>query len=374
MSAPQVKGYCPGALHPMASGDGLVVRIRPFGGRLSAAQAAGIATLSERFGNGVLDLSSRANVQLRGVSERDHPALIDGLRELGLIDGSVAVEQRRNIIVTPFWRAGDETQYLTDALTQALSRDDAPALPHKFGFAVDTGPSALLQNDPADIRLELGTDGGLLLIAQGLDEGKRVTAETAVAEALALARWFMQHRGQANRMAQVLAHVPAPAGFTVPRQTQTARATPGATDHGMLCGFAFGQITAMTLAKIAAMGPLRITPWRMVLIEGAKDVPQIDGVITDPLDPLLRITACTGAPGCAQALGDTRTLARTLAPHLKTDQTLHISGCTKGCAHPKPAATTITATISGYALTRDGRASDTPTHSGLTPAALTKTI
>ena len=29
MSAPQVKGWCPGAHRPMMSGDGLVVRIRP---------------------------------------------------------------------------------------------------------------------------------------------------------------------------------------------------------------------------------------------------------------------------------------------------------------------------------------------------------
>ena len=36
-----IKGWCPGALRPMQSGDGLVVRIRPRGGRLSPAQAVG---------------------------------------------------------------------------------------------------------------------------------------------------------------------------------------------------------------------------------------------------------------------------------------------------------------------------------------------
>ena len=53
----------------MQSGDGLVVRMRPRGGRLSAAQAAGIAELAERYGNGLIDLTSRANLQIRGVSE-----------------------------------------------------------------------------------------------------------------------------------------------------------------------------------------------------------------------------------------------------------------------------------------------------------------
>ncbi|MGX1077699.1 sulfite reductase beta subunit-like hemoprotein [Bradyrhizobium elkanii] len=48
MSAVAVKGWCPGALRPMRSGDGLVVRIRPRAGRLDAAQAAGIAELAAR--------------------------------------------------------------------------------------------------------------------------------------------------------------------------------------------------------------------------------------------------------------------------------------------------------------------------------------
>jgi len=82
--APQIKGWCPGALRPMVSGDGLVVRVRPFGGRLSPEQARGIAALAQSHGNGLIDLSSRANVQLRGVRQDTHAPLIDGLRDLGL--------------------------------------------------------------------------------------------------------------------------------------------------------------------------------------------------------------------------------------------------------------------------------------------------
>ena len=35
MPAWEIKGWCPGALRPMQSGDGLVVRIRPPTGRLT---------------------------------------------------------------------------------------------------------------------------------------------------------------------------------------------------------------------------------------------------------------------------------------------------------------------------------------------------
>ena len=70
MSALAIKGWCPGALRPMLSGDGLVVRVRPYGGRLDATQAAGLADLAERYGNGLIDVTSRANLQIRGVSEQ----------------------------------------------------------------------------------------------------------------------------------------------------------------------------------------------------------------------------------------------------------------------------------------------------------------
>src|SRR5206468_4102649 len=112
MSAFSVKGWCPGALRPMQSGDGLVVRVRPFGGRLDAAQISGLAHLAERHGNGLLDVTSRANLQIRGVSATSHRLLLDGLSQLALLDPDAETESRRNILVTPFWRDGDETQAL----------------------------------------------------------------------------------------------------------------------------------------------------------------------------------------------------------------------------------------------------------------------
>ncbi|MFC6761268.1 hypothetical protein ACFQFQ_20305 [Sulfitobacter porphyrae] len=59
-----------------------------------------------------------------------------------------------------------------------------------------------------------------------------------------------------------------------------------------------------------------MTPWRMLLVESARKLPKVRGVITDPDDPLLRVVACTGAPRCAQGLAKTRSVARSLAPHV----------------------------------------------------------
>ena len=44
MSAAAIKGWCPGALRPMQSGDGLVVRVRPFGGRVLIESESGAGT------------------------------------------------------------------------------------------------------------------------------------------------------------------------------------------------------------------------------------------------------------------------------------------------------------------------------------------
>ena len=372
LQAPIVQGWCPGALRPMRSGDGLVVRVRPHGGRLTPDQARGTARLAALHGNGLIDLSNRANVQLRGVTEASHPALIDGLRVLDLIDADATDEARRNIIVSPFWTEADGSQEIAAALAQALTAPDAPALPSKFGFVLDTAAQPVLRDVSADIWLESGTEG--LLLATQSPLAKPVTPETAVAEAIALAHWFIAQGGVTDgrgRMASLLKHHSLPEGFTTPRLPAAAKPTPGTQPQGQLVGFEFGQMNAETLAALADLGPLRVTPWRMLLIEGLIEAPQIPGLITRADDPMLRVIACTGAPGCLQAHAATRPLARALAPHLT--ERLHVSGCAKGCAHPTAAPLTLTATPIGFALIRDGTASGTPLREGLSAADLTET-
>lgn len=365
MSAHEIKGWCPGALRPMMSGDGLVVRVRPFGGRLRRAQADGIASLAAAHGNGLVDVSSRGNIQIRGVAPESHAALIEGLKLMGLIDSTPEVESRRNILVTPFWDSTDETEVLAAMLTDALAAPDAPDLPGKFGYAVDTGRMPVLQDASADIRLEYDASGQLILVADRMTTGKPVTAKTAIAEAIALTRWFVANAGGVTRMKNLVGLGKMPDGATAPRQVAQFAPAPGYTSSGAMVGLAFGQMRVETLSTLAKHGALRLTPWRLILVENATELPDVEGIITDPADPFLRITACTGAPACPQALGETRSLSRTLAPYLDIDQRLHVSGCTKGCANPRSAPLTVTAQAEGYALIRDGKAGDIPEYSGL---------
>ncbi|MFN7225609.1 MAG: precorrin-3B synthase, partial [Paracoccaceae bacterium] len=76
----------------------------------------------------------------RGVAPAAHPALAEGLAELGLIDPDAAAEGRRNIVVDPFRTAGDGQAGIAAALAEGLAAPDFAGLPAKFGFVVDAGP------------------------------------------------------------------------------------------------------------------------------------------------------------------------------------------------------------------------------------------
>lgn len=365
----QVQGWCPGALRPMMSGDGLVVRVRPQAGRLSRQQAAGIAAAARAHGNGLIDLSARGNVQLRGVTEAAHPSLIADLRALGLIDADAGDEARRNILVTPFAEAG--TDALAAALGAALVR--MPPLPGKFGFVVDTGPAPVFGGIAGDIRLERAVGGGLLLRCEGAGLGAPVTEDEAAEAAVELARWFVATGGVSEgrgRMAALIGRGAAPAGRLAGRLAPApavAPPTPGLVAQGALLGFAFGQMTAETLQALAALGPLRITPWRMVLVEGLRALPDLAGLILTADDPIRRVEACSGAPACLQALAPVRELAARLAPQVPEGRLLHVSGCAKGCAHPGRADLTLVATAGGFDLIRGGSTHDTPDRRALAP-------
>ena len=353
MQAPEfkVQGWCPGALRPMESGDGLVVRIRPRRASFSAAQLRAIAEAAKTHGNGVVELTARANLQLRGVTSASHGPLLQVLAGQGLLDQDPSVEGRRNVVLSPFRSEADAA--LADDLYQAIAQ--GPDLPGKFGFALDMGPERVLSRTSADIRLERG-ESGLILRADGAPGGMAVTRETAVAEAMRLARWFVESGGISEGRGRMAAHLKRgilPFDTTQRPAPEAIEAIPGQLTQGALIAFEFGILRAEALMTLADAAPeIRMTPWRMVFLPGAA-MPDLPEAITGP-DPRLKVFACTGAPGCPQALQETRALARRLAP--LTKGVLHVSGCGKGCAHPGAADLVLTATRHGFALAKGARA------------------
>ncbi|MEM1064557.1 MAG: precorrin-3B synthase [Pseudomonadota bacterium] len=377
MSVPQIRGWCPSAYRPMLSGDGLVVRVPPPLGEITSRQSAGLADLAERFGNGLVDLTNRGNLQIRGVRPDGHGPLLEALGALGLL-GPVA-EVRHAIVLNPFRTEGSVDAQIAKLLAQALASPDFAALPSKFGFSVETGPRRRLAHVSSDIRIEAG-EGGLIVRAEGCSLGRAVVrVGSAVALAQEMARWFIASGGIGadgrGRMARHLAagaEIPDTLAGDCEPLPAAPPPDPGVYPDGALVGVPFGQLTASDLRTLSGVGArvFRITPWRMIFLPGVDEasLPHLDGaLITAPADPLLRVDACTGAPGCPQASVETRDLARSLATRLPADATLHVSGCAKGCAHPRRADLTLVGRDGGFDLVRNGAPWDDAIRRGIDP-------
>ena len=121
---------------------------------------------------------------------------------------------------------------------------------------------------------------------------------------------------------------------------------------------------------------MRTTPWRALLLTGVSasdemnlrdEITALD-LITDPVDPRLNIFACVGAPSCLSASVDARGDAARLAGAIRAtrDETLHVSGCSKSCAHRGSASLTLVGRDGRYDLIRNGSAGGRPSLSGLT--------
>lgn len=363
-----VRGWCPSAWRPMAAGDGLLLRVRPPLARLTRAHALLVAELATRFGNDAIDLTRRGALQLRGFEPAGWRAAVERLVSAGLVDRDAAVEAVA-LTVAPDWHEGDDTHRIARAL--AVRRGELPALPAKFGIAVDAGAHASLSDTPADLRVERGADGGLILRADGRERGMRLIRDEAVDAVIALARWFVASGGgAAGRMRHHAAALPDWAVGAVPAREGVPAYEQVAPRYGRLTG---AELAALSDGAEA----LRVTPWRSLLKETAGMIRPSDGRVSrtparpgqeaerpSPADlPAAAIDACVGAPACPQASVTTRALADRLAA-ARVAGPIHVSGCAKGCARSAPAALTIVGRDGRFDLIRGGEAAALLAHFG----------
>jgi precorrin-3B synthase len=161
-----VKGWCPGALRPMPTGDGLLVRVRISAGRLSLDQAEALASCARDCGNGTIEVSSRGNLQLRGVAEAKLNELQARLAAERLIDADPATERVRNVVASPLSDVDpqaflDVTRIAASLEARLAIDENLRVLPGKFGFVIDAGGRWPLGDVEADMRFEAfrGRDG-----------------------------------------------------------------------------------------------------------------------------------------------------------------------------------------------------------------------
>jgi precorrin-3B synthase len=401
----EVKGWCPTALRPMQSGDGLIVRVRPRCGMFSLRELVVLADAALRHGNGHIDLTRRANLQIRGVSETSLQELQDVISALGLLDSTAEGEAARNLMVSPL--AGIDPAEMLDVreiareLARQLASDPVVrVLPPKFGFVIDGGGALGLADERADIRVTAIRGGAEPAMAIGIDTTSGTdwlgSASVAAAADVAIetARAFVKvmpdgtpkrmrevsdaHRASIRSIMIAKLNPPKPASVGVPEPAPRV----GLLDFGsnrLALGLAapFGRVEAAQLRNfaeaIAAFGveEVRLSPWRILYVEAVNrslgdailNAARSTGFIVDALDPLLRIEACPGAPACQSTELDTRSHARQLAgllTQLDFGGNVHVSGCAKGCARSEAADLTLVGAGGNYGIVHNGTARDRP--------------
>ena len=124
MNAPFRRGACPGLSQPMQTGDGLLVRLTTTGATIGPEAFVALCTAARDCGNGVIEVTSRGSIQLRGLTDRsvkrlaamiaridlpvyEGPAVLcDALAGLDgeeLLDaGALAAQLRRVIALAPY--------------------------------------------------------------------------------------------------------------------------------------------------------------------------------------------------------------------------------------------------------------------------------
>lgn len=368
MKAIVVKGWCPSLYEPMASGDGLLVRVKPPGAIVTADAARQLGAAVARYGNGVIELTNRAAIQVRGLTEAGRAPFAAVMVAAGLAAPDPNVERRRVVILSPL--AGGEIRAIAAAIEATLVRDPRlTALPAKFGVSVDGGGVLPLGDVGADIHV-VCTEATCSVML--MDKGYAKTVAAA-------------------EVPKVVSHFALVCLDLGARRLPPLRQLAGIgwlpysnSEHGIFgFGLPFGAITATTLTSLAALagqwgdGTLRVTPWRAFIVPGVpadaisrlREAGAALGLIIDAADPRQAIFACPGQPACASATVAARADAEQLVK-LGLPATVHVSGCAKGCAHPAPARITLVGEVGHYNIVRNGRSTDTPSEQGLTIAEI----
>lgn len=402
-SAPQIKGWCPGALQPMQSGDGLLMRPKILGSRLTLLQASEVAGVARDCGNGLIDLSQRAQLQLRGLSEKCFAQALMRFACAGLTARDMRLEAALNILSSPLPGHADA---VVESLAQAFPSDEAlGALPGKFLFLVDDGLPGL-DDVLADIRIEVSGDDVCVVAEGARGVAARVSPAEAAEAAMALARAFIRLRTDApferRRMRALTAELGVEAVFREaglradPHCDAWPRANPGGLigagtigeTHFACLGVGYARLDAAQLSRLileaedCGATELRLSPWRMILVplpsradaEHLVNAAGALGFVVDETDTRLTVLACSGAPDCPQALSATRVALDELAPLAARlgagGVGLHVSGCAKGCARPAAAPATLVARGDNlFDLIFDGDVNGEPFARGVNAAA-----
>lgn len=343
-----------------------MIRVRIPGGRTASYQMRALADIAAHHGNGVLDVTTRQQVQLRHLRINDVPAVFAKMDEVGLTSLQTGMDNIRNIMTCPV--AGlspdetlDATSVVSSLSQEILGNRAYTNLPRKFNVAITGCPDNCLHLETQDLALvpayqELGHDRvyGFNVLAGGKlgSGGYRIASALDIfvtpGEALGLCRAIIQlYRdcgpresrnaarlafllddwGEARVRQELEVRLGAslkPAGLDA-RKTTTKdhvgvyrQKQPGLNYVGLKV--TVGRITADDLRKIAGLaerygtGEIRLSPAQSLIIPNVPDR-KVGDLCEDPLvtefaynpSPLYKgLVSCVGNDYCNLAVIETK--------------------------------------------------------------------
>jgi ferredoxin-nitrite reductase len=372
---------CPDIYHLAIARDGWLTRLRVPGGVLTAAQCETIADLLESIGLEYVQITNRANLQLRSLTQDLNRELLTKLTQCGLAASHTDVEGIRNVMLSP--TAGIDAEELIDlrpvaqAWIEYLDRHvELGVLSNKFSVGFDGGGSVSISDRPNDITLLAVSDRELSLhlgIGERGEPPRPVSVTLNLAECLpmlaAIAQSYRQgletlgeaaHRKP--RLRDVIHYYGLDAfGKLVRREIagyrhfifentaleQTAGGEPkhkhlGIHQQRQTGDYYLGVVLPLgrwTIAQVRGLGAIsarygsgqiRLTPWQNAIVPDVPedDLVRVKGLINDlgleqtVNHPSSLLRACAGATGCQFAATDTQRDAIALSAYLAANFTL----------------------------------------------------
>ncbi len=376
---------CPGLFYATPAADGILSRIRIPGGIISSQQCRAIADIADQHGGGYIDVTNRANLQVREIRTGINAEVLKYLQLMGLGSSNTLVDQIRNIMTSP--TAGIDPQELIDTRPFVQSWDHYIAahpalsgLSAKFSVCFDGGGiirvcdrlndilfAAVLVKSDVYFRLYLSVgekgqppcDMGILLspeeclpVLAALTDVYLAYSHTTSQRRLRLLE-LLNTLGCENYLQEVEQCLPFPLLCSETRKDLTPQPPflqgkrenyqhigihpqrqPGLFYIGVV--LPLGRLESRQMRGLADLatkygsGTLRLTPWQNLLLT---DIPQqwvadvqseiaFLGLDSSATNIKGGLVACSGKKGCAASATDTKSHALVLAEYLETRVTL----------------------------------------------------
>ncbi len=367
------RGACPGLSTPMPTGDGLLLRLLPTG-TIPLDAFAALCAAARAHGNGVIEITARGSIQVRGLNASSAARFAETIAALG-----IAAQNGIPVLTNPLAGIDPAKIFDSGALADDLRRKLAERsfsarLAPKISVVIDGGGMLGLDAVSADVRLKAeannggdvlrisiggnragGVALGAVTIAQAVEAATRLLAVIAQRGRDVRARDVLKTEGMAAFSTAIadlmiadtlstscpgLSRASTSSG-RVEKRDVDGRDKPGHDEHreaiglhrlrdgSFACGIAlaFGHTDASALehlteaARSAGAVGIRTAPGRVLLAIGIRpaDVATFIaaaerfGFILSPDDPRRRVIACTGSPGCASAYMPARAIAPEIA-------------------------------------------------------------